>query len=71
MPHDIFGTELNVGDLIYIPAIIKVIQQSEDYCNITVETRKRMPTGNTQTSLTLNSKQVVHEKNKDNNKFPI
>ena len=35
--HDVNGTLLKKGDLVYIPAVIDELQAGEDYCNVTVE----------------------------------
>lgn len=59
MPHDNKGQELSVGDLVMVPCRVKVIQLTEDYCNVTLEVRVNMWPSDTPTSLTLNSRQVL------------
>lgn len=59
MPHDIHGTLLQVGDAVLVPAVVTQITMTEEYCNVTVETREPMfPTTNKNT-IVLNAKQVV------------
>jgi hypothetical protein len=59
MPHDKHGNELKVGDIVYVPARVKVIELTEHYCNVTLETTERMPPHGQVTTLVLNSKQTV------------
>lgn len=64
MPHDRHGTLLTVGDVVMLPCIVKKIELTEDYCNVTLETQYEMPpgplVGNTaiRQSILVNSKQV-------------
>jgi hypothetical protein len=59
MPHDRFGNELKVGDLVLIEAEVTSISPSVDYCNCTVKTTTPMPPYPDGTSITLNTKQVA------------
>lgn len=59
MPHDRNGNILKVGDTVMVPARIKAIHLTEDYCNIDLETLEGMPPLLHTTSLTLNSKQTI------------
>jgi hypothetical protein len=61
MPHDRDGHALNVGDLVLVPCRVKAIHQTEDYCNVDLEVRARMPPGHSISTLALNAKQVVKE----------
>lgn len=36
--HDAKGRPLKVGDLVLIPAIIKDIYPTDDYCNVNLQT---------------------------------
>lgn len=36
--HDAKGRPLSVGDTVLIPARVTELQESEDYCNVSVET---------------------------------
>lgn len=61
MPHDFNGTELTVGDVVFIPVKVTAVYATEDgkYCNLNVQTVHPMPPYETGTSITLNTKQVV------------
>ena len=59
MPHDRDGKELKVGDAVMVPARVTGIQQTEEYCNVTLETSQGMPPSNARSTLNLNAKQVV------------
>ena len=60
MPHDKRGTELVVGDTVLVPCVIRAIHLTEDYCNVDLETKYKMPplllAG---ISFTLNSRQTI------------
>ena len=58
MPHDAYGHALNVGDVVYIPAKVKEIHQTEEYCNVTLETEKAMYPSSQATAISLNAQQV-------------
>ena len=66
MPHDAYGHALNIGDVVYIAAKVKEIQQTADYCNVTVETEKGMFPSDTRTTLHLNAHQVEKIFNRQN-----
>ena len=57
MPHDSKGNLLAEGDEIVIRAKVKSIQQSEDYCNATVEAAP-MPPYTEPFTITCNTKQL-------------
>jgi hypothetical protein len=61
MPHDFNDTEVNVGDLVFIPAKVTAVYQTEDgkFCNLNLETVHPMPPYETGTTVVLNTKQVV------------
>jgi hypothetical protein len=59
MPHDINGKELRVGSTVMVPCNVKAIHQTEEYCNVELETNLGMfPSGN-RSAITLNSQQTV------------
>jgi len=58
MPHDKNGKLLSVGDLVNIPARVKSIQMTEDYCNCELEFTERMPPNNTLDIKNCNTRQV-------------
>lgn len=43
MPHDAKGQELKPGDRVLIPFTVKSVHQSEDACNLDLETCATMP----------------------------
>lgn len=59
MPHDRDGKLLGVGDSILVPARITGIHDTEEYCNVTLETLQPMFPGDSRSTITLNAKQVV------------
>lgn len=61
MPHDIDNKELKVGDIVNIPCKVKAIHQTEEYCNLELETSLGMFPSETKSSITLNSKQVMRK----------
>lgn len=63
--HDLNGTKLSVGDLVLIPAEIISLGESEDYCNIGVETVfGRRPDGEKTIIYSINTGTVIlHQKN--------
>ena len=61
MPHDRDGQELRVGDIVRVTCHVKKIEQSEDYCNLTLETSQPMHPGNQRSPVVLNAKQVVKD----------
>ena len=58
MPHDCDGVKLKVGDIVLVEAKIKEIHDTEDYCNLSLETSLRMKPGEHHTPLSLNAGQV-------------
>ena len=59
MPHDKRGTELQVGDTVMVPCVIKAIHLTEEYCNVDLVTKLPMPPLDTHQTLTLNSRQTI------------
>lgn len=59
MPHDKRGTELQVGDTVMVPCVVKAIHLTEDYCNIDLQTTLTMPPSGSKHQLTLNSRQTI------------
>lgn len=45
MPHDRNGKLLAAGDEVVIRGRVKVVTESEHYCNCTIELAEPMPTG--------------------------
>lgn len=43
MPHDAKGRELKAGDTILVPFKVKAVHQTEDACNLDLETCATMP----------------------------
>ncbi len=59
MANDRKGEELNVGDVVMIPCVVKSIDSPHDeFCNITVETAERMYPCEHKTQIILNGRQV-------------
>lgn len=58
MPHDSYGHTLNVGDVVYVPAKVIEIHQTENYCNVTLATERPMAPSNHLTTINLNAQQV-------------
>jgi hypothetical protein len=62
MPHDVNGKVVNVGDIIHIPAKVKAVHQTEDFCNVDVELVHPMPgTGDHTMYSALNTRQVIKQ----------
>lgn len=59
MPHDKAGKELQVGDLVYVPCVIRDIQPTDEYCNVSLVTKENMFPIFEPSFFTLNSKQVL------------
>ncbi len=58
MPHDINGNLLQPGDMVYIPAKVVAVHQTEDYCNLDVELRPMPPNDTPMRLSQLNTRQV-------------
>lgn len=58
MPHDLFNQPLVVGDLVTVECRVTAVYPSNDYCNLTLETKEPMFPGFTKTTLSVNAKQV-------------
>lgn len=59
MPHDNNGKLISVGDQVMIPAVVKEIYSTEEYCNVQLKTLHPMYPGDSYDTITLNAKQVV------------
>lgn len=61
MPHDCKGNILNPGDVVLVPFKIKDVHQTEDYCNVNLETVATMgPEHKFHTSLSaINTKMML------------
>ncbi len=58
--HDANGTELKVGDVVLIEATITQLQESEDYCNVSLETvLERRPDNRKETISAINTAVLV------------
>lgn len=58
--HDRNGTELKVGDVVMVEAIITQLQPSDDYCNVNLETVDgRRPDGSKETIHAINTGVLV------------
>ena len=59
MPHDMNGKELKVGSTVMVPCNVKAIHQTEEYCNVDLETNLEMFPGGNRSQITLNSQQTI------------
>lgn len=60
MPHDIHNELINVGDIVYIPAKVKAVHMSENFCNCDLEFMYIMPGRSIRdTYSAINTKQLV------------
>lgn len=59
MPHDRDGNRLSVGDKVLVPCLVKAIHDTEDYCNVDIETVAPMFPSDKRSALTLNAKQLI------------
>lgn len=63
MPHDKNGELLKVGDHVTMEFKVKEIHNTEDYCNVNLESVEGMPPLGTKTSLgAVNTRQVIKVK---------
>lgn len=54
--HDARGKPLKVGDLVLIPAVVKEVYSTEDFCNVTVTSQiGRRPDGQKETIHAINT----------------
>lgn len=64
--HDKNGTELKVGDIVLVPAVITQLSTgTEEYCNVSIETvHGRRPDGSKERMSAINTGVLVlHERN--------
>ena len=61
MPHDLKGNELRPGDMVSMDFKVKMVTNSEDFCNVTLESCLPMTPGGVDrlTISQVNTKQVV------------
>lgn len=66
--HDAKGRELKVGDRILIPARIKELHATEDYCNVSVESALgRRPDGQKEKVSAINTGVLLRSNHDDEN----
>jgi len=58
MPHDMNGTLLNVGDIVFLRCKIKAIHNTEEYCNADLETSLPMYPSDNRVTVVVNTKQT-------------
>ena len=59
MPHDYFGREIKVGDIVNIPFVVKNVSEGE-FCNVDLESVYKMPGNDTKLTIAaVNTKQTV------------
>jgi hypothetical protein len=58
MPHDKNGVEVKPGDIVTVRFKVKEVQQTEDYCNVTMETESEMLPNGGRTGIVLNAAQT-------------
>lgn len=73
MPHDAKGRELKPGDLVVVPFRVKSVQQTEEYCNLELETCATMPPEHKfKTNLSaINTKMVLRANKGDDTSFAV
>ena len=60
MPHDKFGSLLEVGDHVTVAFLVTAVHTATDYCNVNLESVEGMPPNGTKTSLgAINTRQTV------------
>lgn len=60
--HDKYGQPIEVGDVVLIPATVKSLTGSADYCNVEVETTEPNFPGESKGTFHLNTKQCLKTK---------
>lgn len=58
MPHDAKGDQIYAGDMVNVRCRVKEVYQTDEFCNVIVETVLPMFPNNNATTITLNSSQV-------------
>jgi hypothetical protein len=73
MPHDAKGQELKPGDCVLVPFYVLSIAQTEDFCNLSLETCATMPPKNEfKTSLSaINTKMTIRANEGDDTTFVV
>lgn len=73
MPHDAKGQELKPGDRVIVPFTVLQIIQTEDFCNLQLETCTTMPPEHKfKTALSaINAKQVLRANSGDDLSFRV
>ncbi len=59
MPHDRKGNRLSVGDHVIIEATVTAVHQTDEYCNLSLETIEPMFPSDNKSAISLNAKQVT------------
>lgn len=59
MPHGANGSELKVGDIVLIEAVVESIQAQVDFCNCNVRTTIPMPPYTEGMVIVINTRQAV------------
>ena len=68
--HDALMRSLKVGDRVLIPAVVKEIHATEDYCNVVLESSmKRRPDRQRDTIAAINSGVIFRQNHGDVNEF--
>lgn len=58
--HDRFGQELQLGDVVLVPAVVKGLYPTEGFCNVQLESLfGRRPDGNKETIYAINTGVLV------------
>ena len=58
MPHDNNRNQLAVGDMVTVLCKVKAIHNTEEYCNLDLETSLKMYPSENRSFFTLNARQV-------------
>jgi hypothetical protein len=70
--HDAKGRQLKEGDRVLIPAVVKRVHPTDDYCNVELETTlARKPDGKKDTVSALNTGTVLRANDGDDNANPF
>lgn len=61
MPHDQNGHPIIVGDVVFVACKVIEVHESEDYCNLSLQTLEPMFPADNKSILTLNARQVWYD----------
>lgn len=60
--HDANGTKLEVGDRVFLPAVVTHLSPSEEFCNVSIESVVgRRPDGDKETISSINTGVLVKD----------